>query len=173
MEEVWKDIEGYEGLYQVSNFGRVRTLKIMKPAKLKKGYLYLTLSRDNKKKCTSVHRLVAKAFIHNPRNYPQVNHIDGNKENNNINNLEWCDNSFNQKEAYKLGYQKPRRHYKTAYKVNQYNLEGDYIKQWESVASIERELGYSKASISGCCNGIYKKAHGYIWKYVYEKPEQN
>lgn len=119
--EIWKDIVGYEGMYSVSNKGRVRSLcrkiwngydfvvhqeQILKPNILHKGYLQVTLNDSRKRKCMLVHRLVAIAFLPNPNNYDQINHIDGNKQNNNVENLEWCNNSMNQKHAYANGLNK-------------------------------------------------------------------
>ena len=111
MIELWKDIEGYEGLYQVSNTGKVKRVKhidtkcrqgyrvfkerMLKPISNERGYLYVKLSKNNKEKTFKIHRLVAQAFISNPNNYPQVNHKDEVKTNNNITNLEWCDNKYN------------------------------------------------------------------------------
>ena len=102
-EEIWKDIPGYEGLYQVSNTGKVKSLnymktrkeKILKPRKEGKGYLKITLSKEGEKKDFKIHRLVASVFIPNPNNLPQINHIDECKTNNNVENLEWCDNRYN------------------------------------------------------------------------------
>lgn len=91
--EIWKDITGYEGLYQVSTLGRVLSLRkniILKPGNDKDGYLNINLSLNSKSKTLKIHRIVAKMFIENIDNKPQVNHIDFNKKNNNINNLEWC-----------------------------------------------------------------------------------
>lgn len=123
MDEVWKDIKGFEGLYQVSNLGNVKRLRHgdykcvqgyhVFPEKLKvlsfdkKGYLQVGLSKNNKQTMRRVHRLVAEAFIPNPNEYPMINHKDENKTNNNVNNLEWCDArynviySLNRKRAYK------------------------------------------------------------------------
>ena len=110
MEEIWKDIEGYEGLYQVSNMGRVKSVermkwsgkcyykapeRILKPRKNGGGYLVVMLSKNGKVKTCRVHRLVATAFIPNPNNLPQINHIDENKGNNHMENLEWCDSKYN------------------------------------------------------------------------------
>lgn len=104
VSEIWKDIEGYEGKYQVSTWGRVRSLyggeiRILKPFKNEKGYLKVQLSNSGKGKKYRVNRLVAQAFIPNLYNLPQVNHKDGNKENNSYTNLEWTTNSINQKHA--------------------------------------------------------------------------
>lgn len=105
--EVWKDIEGYEGLYQVSNMGRVKSLgatnrvgwhlreKILKQTIEPKGYLKVGLRKNNKIQTVRVHRLVANAFLPNPFNLPQVNHKDENKTNNHVENLEWCTNKYN------------------------------------------------------------------------------
>ncbi len=113
-EEVWKDIKDYEGKYQVSNIGNIRSLEyhnakgikrigLLRQAKDKKGYLRCALSKCSRLSTFKVHRLVATAFIPNPNNLPQINHIDGDKSNNKVNNLEWCDNSYNQKHAYSTG----------------------------------------------------------------------
>lgn len=123
--EVWNDIVGFEDYYMVSNLGRVKRKsrevnnnsyggkmimkgKILSPYLSKKGYSTLRLQVDNKRYSFPVHRLVAKAFIDNPDDKPQVNHIDGDKTNNNVTNLEWCNNSENQLHAYKNGLQKLR-----------------------------------------------------------------
>ena len=115
MDEIWKEIKGYEGKYQVSNMGRVRSIpheivtqwgkyltkgKILTPRVSNTGYLRVHLSITRKtSKTISVHRLVAEAFIDNPFNLPEVNHIDGNKENNSVSNLEWCTGEYNRKHA--------------------------------------------------------------------------
>ena len=117
MEEIWKDIPNYEGLYQASNLGRIKSIqyfnhtnnkiyprdKILKPILNEKGYCRVDLSKSRKIKRHRVHRLVAETFIPNPYNLLEVNHIDGNKQNNKVNNLEWCSHSYNMKEACKLG----------------------------------------------------------------------
>jgi len=110
MEEIWKDIVGYEGLYQVSDFGNVKSLNFNKTKKeklhkpfLSNGYLRVIFSKNNVQKKFTIHRLSATAFIENPLNLPQVNHKDGIKTNNYRNNLEWCTQSENTKHAHKLG----------------------------------------------------------------------
>ena len=122
MQEIWKDIKNYEGIYQVSNLGRVRSLtrkvktfngfrttkgQLLKPLKTNRNYFRVDLKQNQKDKYVSIHRLVAEAFIPNPNNYPVINHIDGNTSNNIVNNLEWCTQSHNIKEAYKVGRAKP------------------------------------------------------------------
>ena len=107
MKEIWKDIQGYEGLYQVSNLGRIKRVwckpKILTPKPNKKGYLRIYFYKGKNKKFLRVHRLVAQAFIPNPENKPQINHIDGNKSNNCVSNLEWVTNDENYKHALKMG----------------------------------------------------------------------
>ena len=109
MKEIWKDIKGFEGLYQVSNYGKIRNSrnnKLLKTQKDIKNYVVITLKNKEKKYTLKVHRLVAQAFVENSLNKPQVNHIDGNKENNFVDNLEWVNNSENQYHAYKTGLKK-------------------------------------------------------------------
>lgn len=127
INEIWKDVKDYEGLYQVSNIGRVKSLKkevngrgnkvrivkerILKPVIVYNGYERVILSKNCKTKLYRVNRLVAQAFIPNNNNYPIINHIDGDKRNNNVDNLEWCSYSHNSREAYRLGLKKysPKR----------------------------------------------------------------
>ena len=98
--ELWKDIEGFEGLYQVSSWGRVRSIRgILKPYQNSKGYLKISLFKNGKGHKKRINRLVAMAFIPNPNGYPQVDHVDGNKQNNSITNLRWVDNSTNAEHA--------------------------------------------------------------------------
>lgn len=123
MEEIWRDIEGYEGHYQVSNLGRVKSLerymngrnggksllkeRILKPIKNNRGYLNVNLSKNRKRKNANIHRLVAKAFIPNPDNKPEVNHVDTNKKNNRADNLEWATTKENIRHAWEKGLCKP------------------------------------------------------------------
>ena len=168
MKEVWKDIPEYEGLYQVSSMGNIKSFSKKKngknliPQKNKKGYYQILLYKNKKPYTKKIHRIVAKAFIPNPDNLPQVNHIDGNKINNCMNNLEWCTNSENQIHAYKNGLEKPR----FQRRIKQYDINGNYIKTFEYIRNAQKELNIDGSSISKCCKGKRKSAGGYIWKYV-------
>ena len=170
MKEIWKDIKNYEDLYQVSSFGNVKSLKrdiTLSPTKNRRGYIIVSLSADNTKRTFSVHRLVAQAFIDNPENKPQVNHIDGDKTNNCAYNLEWATNSENQKHAFSNGLQTNiGNNNPKCRKINQYDLSNNLIKTWHSIYEITKQLGYSRSSIWRCCAGKYKTSHGYIWRYT-------
>ena len=162
VKEVW--IEIFKD-YLVSNKGQVKSLKyneerILKHSIDRKGYHRVHLSINGKQKFYQVHRLVALAFIPNPDNKPQVNHKDGNKDNCCVSNLEWNTNGENGKHAYKMGL---RKH--LTRKVNQYDLEGNLLKTWDSIKEAQEE--YKINHISQCCRGKrYKTVRGYIWKYA-------
>ena len=191
MQEIWKDVKGYEGLYQVSNLGNVRSLnhhvmnngimqlrkgKILKPNINSWGYLGILLYKDGKSKRFQVHRLVAIAFIKNHLNKKEVNHIDGNKLNNNASNLEWCTRSENMKHSFLLGLEKPPMKGRCG-KLNskskpviQYDINGNYIREFESAGEASRFLKNKSADrqISKCCNYKIKKAYGFIWRFKNE-----
>ena len=166
MEEIWKDIEGYEGLYQVSNLGRVKSLRrniILRQGITRNGYEIVNLYK-NKSKYFLIHRLVANVFIPNPNNYPIVNHKDENKLNNCVDNLEWCTQKYN----INYGTGIARRARSQSKIVLQYSLDGTFIKEWKSMMDIQRNLGFNQSHISECCRNIRKTAYGYIWKYKKE-----
>lgn len=171
MNEEWKCINGYENLYQISNFGNIKNNKgqILKQFKNHKGYLITQLSNNGKSKTFIVHRLVAQAFIPNPENKPQINHKDTNKLNNYIDNLEWVTNSENKKHAKLNGLCKSSPKggaNKRAIKVDQYDLNNNLIKQWDCISDIIRFFKLKTGSnIISCCKGRLNTAYGYIWKY--------
>lgn len=153
--EEFRDIPGYEGVYEVSNLGRVRRNgKILKPGKNRDGYLLVSLSKNGIRKTVRVHRLVALSFLSNPNNLPEINHRDENRTNNTVDNLEWCTRDYN-------------INYSQAKPVLQYDLQGNFIREWPSMIKIERETGINRHDISQCCLGLYhhKTAGGYLWKY--------
>lgn len=164
--ELWADIEGYEGKYQVSTEGRVRSLnynhtgvpQILKAVKDTKGYLHVGLNKDGKQKKFKVHRLVAQAFLYcKDRGSLQINHKDENKTNNRIENLEYCDCKYNINYGTKIEKQsKP---------VNQLTLEGKLIKTWPSTAEAERK-GFHSGHIVDCCKGRYSHHKGFKWCYA-------
>ena len=170
MLEIWKDVKGYEGLYQVSNTGKVRSLHYrktdkvceLKPYLMKTGYCRVHLHKPNGEiEDFLIHRLVAEAFIPNPDNLPQVNHKDECKTNNCVENLEWCDNFYNSNYGThneRVG----KAHSKTVFQIT---LDGKFVKEWKSTREVERILGINTTCISLACRGIYKTAGGYIWRY--------
>lgn len=181
-EEVWKDIVGYEGSYQVSNIGRVKSLdyhrtgeeNILKLCKNTAGYLKVELWKNNKRKSFKVHRLVATAFIDNPEKKPQIDHINTIKTDNRVDNLRWCtakensDNPISRKrfldnvyKVVKFG----KDHFRSK-AVYQYSLDNKLIRKWDCITDVQRELGISTGHIPECCSGKRKTCGGFIWKYA-------
>lgn len=173
-KEIWKDIEGYEGLYQVSNLGRVRSLNYNQTGKVKvlklynkRGYLEVALSKNGGKKFCLVHRLVAQAFIPNPDNFPCVNHKSERKSENQAFNLEWCDHRYNNSYGTRgQRISKALTNGKRSKKVYQYTMGGEFIKVWQSTMEVERQLGFSQPCISKCCLGEQSQSYGYKWYYT-------
>ena len=168
MEESWKDIEGYEGLYQISNKGRVKSLKnnktkkekILKPINVK-GYLKVDLYKNKTRKNLLVHRLVANAFLTNPHNLLEVNHKDENKQNNSVENLEWCTHKYNNN----FGTRNERSRKAQSKKVYQYSKDGELISVWESTSECQRN-GFDHGAVASCCRGERKSHKCYIWSYT-------
>lgn len=182
--EEWRDIKGYEGLYQVSNLGRVKKLKgviVRKngyplPSKecirvgfVEQGYEIITLSKNGKKKSHRVHRLVAEAFICNPKGFPVINHKDENKLNNRWDNLEWCSYTYNNTYGgliQRKNATKKERH-SLCKPVQQYSLDGTFLREYCSINEASQVLNLSYTTISLVCNG-YKgvvTCGGFQWKF--------
>ena len=187
------DVVGYEGLYMVSNLGGTISMekswisanggvRHKNKSELKQciggdGYLLVTLRKNDKQKCFSVHSLVARAFIENTHNNPQIDHIDGCRTNNNKDNLRWCtasENSLNpitriRKRLCILGIKHPQYGKigglsKNSKPILQLNKNGELIKEWNSASDVQRRLGYLENCISRCCRGQIKTSYGYVWK---------
>ena len=181
MQEIWKDIPGYEKLYQVSNLGNIRslhwnhsnTIRLLTPFE-NKGYLRIGFRQNHILKNYLVHVLVAKAFIPNPLNKPCVNHIDGNKKNNCVSNLEWVTHKENIQYAIKHNLRPvvcecihPKgKDNPLSKKVIQISLDGSFSKVWDCTKDITDQLGYHGPSIRRCCRGERKTYKGYFWKYT-------
>lgn len=178
MQEIWKDVVGYEQFYQVSNKGRVRRKRdnfVYKPRTFTNGYKNVLLYKDGKwhktgGKSELVHRMVAMAFIPNPNNYPQVNHKDEDKENNCVENLEWCTSKYNNN----YGTAKARMIAKQSRPVVQANLDGSFVKLWPSAKYAQRNSNHLQCCISKCANHDKgsETHHGYLWIYREEYEEK-
>lgn len=183
MQEIWKDIEGYEGLYQVSNLGNVKSLnykrmgfsRLLTPKCNNDGRLWVELRKNGKGKAFLIHRLVGTCFIPNPHGLPQINHIDENPKNNTVENLEWCTQEYNIKYYYERHPYTERSqniNYSDKYgkridlRVNQFTKDGKFVKRWENSRQIKSKNGWSDWSISECCRNKRKTAYGFIWQYA-------
>lgn len=172
MPEIWKDIEGYKGIYKVSNYGRVKSYNrskrhsldkshFLKPTVCNHGYEEITLYKNTKRQKFLVHRLVAQYFLENPHNYPCINHKDENKLNNRFDNLEWCSYQYNNS----YGTARIRMIEKEAYGVDQFTISGHWIATYVSVGTASRLLNIPVHSIRDCCRGVCSTAYGYKWEY--------
>ena len=170
MMETWKAIDCYEGLYEVSDQGRVKSLgnnkfgkeKILKPQKDTGGYLKVDLWKDGHAKQKLVHRLVAEAFIQNHNNLDTVNHKDEDKTNNVASNLEW----MSQRDNNNYGTRNKRAGEALSKQVQMFDkLTGELLATFSSTNEAERVTGIAHQHISTCCKGKQKSAGGYVWKY--------
>ena len=187
--EEWKDIKDFEGLYQVSNYGRVKTVPkykvpnsvILKPYKKLDGVEIVSLYKNAKKKNKSIHRLVAQAFIPNPENKPEVNHINPITKDlcdNRVCNLEWVTSSENSQWTVKCGnlynpcLGKFGREHHNAKPIVQLDMNGNYIKTWDCARDIYRQIGIDFRFVSRCCKHKCKSAHGFVFIFKEEYDEQ-
>lgn len=185
-EEMWKDIKGFEGQYQISSEGRVKSLarkiinksgreqnikeRILKVRTRSDGYNSINLSNGSGKlKTFLVHRLVCEAFHPNPDNKPEVNHIDENKSNNRACNLEWS----TRKENNNHGTHNMRVAKTTSKPVAQYTLDGQLVNIWDSAIELTKQIGFDPSSIYKVANGKRKSAYGYLWKYISKEDNVN
>lgn len=173
LTEWWMPIKNFEGFYEVSNTGKVRSLdryvkykssglklikgKVLKQGLAKSGYYTVSLLKNSIQKTFTIHRLVSKAFIPNPRNLAYVNHKDEVKTNNDISNLEWCTPKYNNAYSGIGGHNKK--------KVYQFNKNREIINVFESTCEAAKILGFNQSNISANCKGKYKQVHGYVFSY--------
>lgn len=175
MKETWEPIKDYENLYEISNLGRVRSLlkwdlnkrkfqpsiRIMKLREDKDGYCIIDLHKNKKSKTFKVHRLVAQTYIPNVNNLPQINHKNEIKNDNRVENLEWCTNEYNAVYGTKVqrASEKHKKH------ILKYDLKGNFIKEYNSLKEASIDTNVFFTNISAVCRGKQKTAYGFIWKY--------
>ena len=178
--EIWKEVKDFEGIYEISNYGRLKSKdryvsrgrntirfskgKIIKPVICRNGYLEYQLRKDGKRKVFLAHRLVAETFISNPKNLPQINHLDENITNNNVTKLQWCTAQENANYGTRNKRAKiSNRNQQKA--VLQLDLDGEYINEFECIGDASRAINGDISAIIRVCKGKNKTAYGYIWKY--------
>lgn len=183
MEESWKKVVGYEDFYEVSSLGNVRSLdrvtnngtqirkgQVLKQKQRENGYKAVHLSVNGKTKWINVHRIVAKAFLPNPKGLMEVNHKNEIKSDNRVENLEWCDRAYNNN----YGTINIRRSLSrtnssnNSISVSQYDIYGNFIRNYISLNEAERITGIDSSQISKCCRNLkrYNTAGGYQWKFI-------
>lgn len=187
MKEIWKPVVGYEGFYEVSNIGRVRSLarivecndgrkrkikdRILKGSSYSGGYSGVTLHKDGCTKTANIQRIVAEAFVPNPLEKEEVNHKDENPSNNHASNLEWVTHKENLK--YGTRQERARKAIVEAQgrAVRQLSIDGELVAEYESLSAAYNATGTHVSNITKCAKGAYKTAGGYIWKYKNETME--
>lgn len=179
MEEIWKDIVGYEEYYQISNRGNIRSkdryvktcgggFRFVKGSPIKtvvctNGYISVGLHKKGIVKMRLIHRLVAQAFIPNPDNLPQINHIDENIKNNNVSNLEWCTPKYNANYGTRNERMIKEEHLKPVIMMEK---NGNEICRFKSLGEMTRITGYDISAVIRACKGKQKTSYGYLWKYA-------
>ena len=181
VNEIWRDIKDYPN-YMVSNLGRVKSLcnnktskeKIIKPNKINSGYLRVALYKNGNIKKYLIHRLVAEAFIDNPNKLPCIDHINANKTDNRICNLQWCSHKENMNNPLTIDKMSKNAHLKNKFgaehplskPIIQFTKNGEFIRKWDSAWDVLRELGINQGNICSCCKGKLKSAGGFKWQYA-------
>lgn len=176
--EIWKPVDGFEN-YSVSNFGRIKSDsrrakgKILRPKLDRYGYYHLGLSKEGKRKWFTIHRLVASAFWHDREGGDQINHIDGNKTNNRLGNLEWVTCKQNNRHAWDIGLCEKHRFSFCEYAkknfrkpVNQYDLTGNLINRWDGLRVAARGLGIHESRVRDVLRGKFKQTRGFVFRYA-------
>lgn len=194
--ELWKSVVGYEGLYEVSNLGRIKSLarqetftsalgKIVKRSRKgriiiqseSKGYSRAHMCKNGIVKIALVHRMVGVAFIPNPNNYPEINHKNGIRSDNRVENLEWCSKSQNIRHCYDVLKRKVSPNVINVYggdhpastPILQYDLNGNFLREWPSAIEIQRALNVNSPNIIACCRGKQQTCGGFSWKHKHER----
>lgn len=181
VNEIFVDVLGYEGLYRISNQGKVYSVKnkkFLKPYSDKNNYLRVGLHKDGEHKIYLVHRIVASAFIPNPLNYKEVNHKSEIKTDNRVENLEWCNRKYNinygsrtertlQNPNYKATREKALKaaKEKTSKKVLQFTKQGEFVKEYPSTSEASKQTRINQGNISNCCNGKLHSAGKFLWRF--------
>ena len=168
MKEIWKGIKGYEESYLVSNYGNVCSLNYRNTGKKKNlvpkvnncGRLWVEIGG----KPFLIHRLVAACFLPNDSCLPEINHKDGNPQNNCVDNLEWCTGEYNRQHYFKNN--ECGREKKNTRKVLQMDISGKIVRQWDDSRTVSNETGMNQWSITQCCDGKRKTAYGFKWQYA-------
>lgn len=168
MIEIWKPVKNFEGLYEISNVGNIKSLlfnreKILKPAINSSGYYSIVLYKNKIKSSHTIHRLVADAFIENKYNCPLINHKNEIKTDNNVSNLEWCDVKYNNN----FGTRNSKISNSLSNKIIQLDKNGNVVNIFKNSVSA-KEFGFDHSSIIKCCHGKRNTHKGYAWRFAYD-----
>lgn len=180
MREIWKDIPEFEDSYQVSNFGGFRSKdryakvcgggmrlvrgRVLKPQRCVNGYMEISCNREQQRRVFLLHRIVARLFVTNPNNYPEVNHKDEDIANCRADNLEWCTSKYNAN--YGTRTQRCLENNPQKRAVNQYTKDGEFIRRWGMIEEAARHVGVDGSAITRVCRGRQRTSKGFVWRYA-------